>query len=120
MCSQSFITIKKRADYLTVSKNCKSHKTKLFFFKIASKSILKQDHTAPVVGITITKKVGKAVSRNKIKRRIKAIFNELDFSTEESNYIYSFYARNHIMQANYSELKKDVNKIIKNLNEHIT
>ena len=57
------------------------------FFSIKIKSLLEKDINIqkPIVSFIISKKIGNAVIRNKLKRRLKVIFNELAFSISMNN-----------------------------------
>ena len=69
-------TIKKRVDFLKVSKSGKKIFTKGFILQKYKRNMdLEEDTTR--VGFTITKKIGGAVERNKIKRRFRAIMREI-------------------------------------------
>ena len=65
------------------------------------------------VGFTITKKVGNAVVRNKIKRRFRAIIKEVLNNYLKKNYDYVIVANKKSLVMDYKELKKDVIKVIK-------
>lgn len=79
------------------------------------------------LGIAVSKKIGKATKRNKIKRRLKALarFNFLNKSSTKNNlaksdcfsgnsdknkneYYYIILAHKNIMQASYQNLQKDL------------
>jgi len=63
--------LKKNADYLAVYKNSRSYRSKNFIFLYTSK---KNGPTR--FGITVSKKVGGAVTRNYIKRCVKEILRK--------------------------------------------
>ena len=65
------------------------------------------------VGFTITKKIGGAVIRNKIKRRFKAIIKEILNNYLKKNYDYVIIANKKSLVMDYKELKNDVIKVIK-------
>ncbi|MGM0414419.1 MAG: ribonuclease P protein component [Bacillota bacterium] len=63
-------------------------------------------------GITISKKIGNAVVRNKLKRRIKEILRKWD----DNNYIKSgldivIIARKPVIDLDYHQIKKDLKKL---------
>ena len=65
------------------------------------------------VGISVSKKLGGAVERNKIKRQLRMMLQELiDF--EECNFDYIVIVRNAYLNNSYAENKKCLEKSIKN------
>ena len=71
-------------------------------------------------GITFTKNIGNAVTRNKIKRQVKSIIdnNENIYNKDET---YIIIAKKSVLDLNYSELEKELislfNKIKGDKNE---
>ncbi|MHB8171703.1 MAG: ribonuclease P protein component [Thermincolia bacterium] len=63
------------------------------------------------IGIAISKKVGKAVQRNKIKRRLKEIWR-LNLHKIKDGQDIVIVARVAIVQADYNELEKSFLKLI--------
>ena len=105
-------TIKKRVDFLKVSKSGKKIFTKGFILQKYKRNMdLEEDTTR--VGFTITKKIGGAVERNKIKRRFRAIMREIFAKYLKKNYDYVIIANKKSLVMNYKELKNDVIKVIK-------
>ena len=70
----TLITIKKRNEFIKSNKFSKKIHTPNFIIQI-----LKSDEVSkvPHFGFTITKQIGSAIMRNKIKRRLKSIIREL-------------------------------------------
>ena len=105
-------TIKKRVDFLKVSKSGKKIFTKGFILQKYKRNMdLEEDTTR--VGFTITKKIGGAVERNKIKRRFRAIMREIFAKYLKKNYDYVIIANKKSLVMDYKELKNDVIKVIK-------
>jgi ribonuclease P protein component len=65
------LRLRQRRDFLAVTRGGTKHHTRRFlvFVQIASDREL-----APRIGITVTKKIGNAVQRNWIKRRVRETF----------------------------------------------
>ena len=69
-----------------------------------------EDHTR--IGISVSKKLGNAVTRNKIKRQVRMMLQELvDFDENEHDYI--VIVRHSYLENAYLENKKDLEKILK-------
>jgi len=61
----------------------------------------------------VSKKVGNAVIRNKVKRRLRAISRELDFK----NGIFLYLAKPNIKETEFKILKDDVEKCLLQLKQ---
>ena len=67
------------------------------------------------VGFSISKKIGKAVVRNKVKRRMRACFEHLHpLVNNRHNYI--FVAKSGIENLSFIELKNEMQSILKKAN----
>ena len=64
-------------------------------------------------GICVSKKVGNAVTRNKLKRRIKDIIDKSKLQFSNKDYI--IVLKKSAKSAEYLELKEDLLKVFKNL-----
>ena len=107
-------TIKKRIDFLKVSKKGKKIFTKGFILQKYKRNIDdKIENNVARIGYTITKKIGNAVIRNKIKRRFRAIIKEILNNYLKKNYDYIIIANKKSISMDYKELKQDLIKIIK-------
>ncbi len=73
-------------------------------------SIRNEDHSR--VGISVSKKLGNAVCRNKIKRQLRMMLQSLlDF--KEDNYDYIVIVRPNYLNMSFDDNKKDLEKTIK-------
>ena len=63
-------------------------------------------------GLSVGKKIGNAVARNKTKRRIKEILSKNDY---QKIFDCIIIVRREIKEANFSEIKEDLNKSLKKL-----
>lgn len=63
--------LKKRADYLRVQHEGRKHHTKHFLVVVLARG---DAESTPRIGITVTKKVGNAVARNRVKRVVREVF----------------------------------------------
>ena len=96
-----FLTSKR--DYLRVYENNNILKGNLFNF-LTSKNL--ED---PGIGIVVSKKVGNAVVRNFIKRRVKAFLRENKFKTWDSSVDVVIISRPDARRANWKEFREELN-----------
>ena len=114
MSAVLFKTIKKRIDFVKVSKKGKNFFTKGFILQKYKRGLSSKDKEITVrVGFTITKKIGGAVVRNKIKRRLRAIIKEVLNNYFKKNYDYVIIANKKSLDMDYKELKNDIIKVVK-------
>lgn len=66
-------------------------------------------------GFVVSKKVGNAVTRNRIKRKFRVIARELGFETGS----FIFLAKPEIVSLDYSEIKDDIIKLLKKIDENL-
>ena len=83
----------------------------IFFKKLSDKNINKLN-----ISFVTKRKIGKAVIRNKIKRRLKNLMNEaikkLDINL---NYSYLFIAKKNIVEDQYELIKQNLFKDLKKI-----
>ena len=97
--------VKKKADFNRIIKKRQVINSR--FFIINSE---KSDNTR--FGITFTKHIGNAVTRNKLKRRIKSIIdNNRNSYSKNRNYI--IIAKKDVVNLKYSELEQELIKAFK-------
>lgn len=65
------------------------------------------------VGYTASKKVGKAVIRNRSKRRMRALFREFENSVTDGHYVYV--AKASLPQTSFDTLRRDFKYLLKKL-----
>lgn len=92
--------IKKSQDFERIIKNNKSFRTKFFYIYIE-----KHEESIYHFGLSVGKKVGNAVMRNKFKRQIKEIISEKDY---QKNFECIIIVRKEVNNANFSEIKQDL------------
>ena len=70
----------------------------------------------PKIGFSVSKKFGKAVKRNKVRRRLKEIINKrYDLLNKKYNYV--FLPRNNNEPATFAQLKKSADLLIEKINK---
>ena len=68
-------------------------------------------YSVPKVGFVVSKKVGKAVVRNKVKRRLREAFYAL-IPQVKKGYNYIVLARNHAAELDYHALSSDLRTLL--------
>ncbi|MDD3324881.1 MAG: ribonuclease P protein component [Sulfurospirillaceae bacterium] len=104
---KSYETLKDTREYSSIYKNAnKWHSVSVLTFcnSVSEKK----------VGFTASKKVGNAIKRNLAKRRLRAIFLEIQESLDDG--IYVFVAKEKISEMTYENLKKEVLWSLRRLN----
>lgn len=89
--------LKKNEDFNRIIKSNKPYKTKYFFIYL--------EWTSDIIyhfGLSVSKKIGNAVVRNKYKRRIKDIIDEKDY---KNNFNCIIILRKEVLNLSFREFK---------------
>ena len=111
--SVKLVSLKKNEDFKTLLKGrILSNKYLTIFFKSLSDKSNKKLN----IGIVAQKKIGNAVKRNKVKRRIRNIMNQILKNIKINlSYSYLLIAKKEIINSKFSDIKeamlKDYKKI---------
>ena len=98
--------IKSSEDFTKIIKTGKSKKSKYYsVYYIENKDYNKY-------GITIPTKTGKAVLRNKIKRRVKNIIDH-NKKVVQNNYDYVIIVKKGILDLTYNEMEEELLKLMR-------
>ena len=104
----TLITIKKRNEFIKSNKFSKKiHSPNFTIQKLKSDVVNKVPH----FGFTITKKIGSAIIRNKIKRRLKSIIRELLKCKDkyfDLSFNYILICKKDIVKISYNDLEKEL------------
>ena len=104
----TLIIIKKRSEFIRSNKFSKKiHTTNFIIQKLESN----EDNEVPHFGFTITKKIGSAIVRNKIKRRLKTIIKELLKCKDkyfDLSFNYILICKKEIVRVSYNDLEKEL------------
>ena len=103
--------LKKRKDFTRVYQRGKSHAGKYLILYCR-----KTRFDIYRVGFTVSKKVGNAVVRNKVRRRLKEI-TRLRPELFQPGRDYIFIARPASAQVSYRELEKDLESLLNKINK---
>ena len=96
--SNQLETLKKRSDFLRLRSG---RKFRSKFFTLQAKSA-EQDRMR--YGLTVTTKVGNAVVRNRIKRRLREVANSVLCNSGKIGFDYVLIARQEALTADFSSL----------------
>lgn len=100
--------IKKNKDFQIVFKQGKSFANRQFIIYVLKKN----EQSAFRIGLSVSKKIGNSVMRNRIKRRIRQSFFELkDFIKEENDYV--IIARKPAAEMEFHEIKSSLIHLLK-------
>ncbi len=104
-------TIKKRADFLLVRGG---YRASVASFLIEAKARSKDTTVGPEArfGFTVTKKLGPAVKRNRIRRRIKAAIAEVKDPFELAGFDYVVVARSAAFERTFALIRDDAVKAL--------
>jgi ribonuclease P protein component len=102
-------TLKKRTEFLRV-KGGPRWSTPGFALETRSRQDAPQD--PPRFGFTVSKKVGGAVVRNRIRRRLRALVAALDPASMRAGFDYVLIARPAAAKREYAELKSDLEQAL--------
>lgn len=99
--------IKSNDEYNRIIKSISPHKYKGYIVYVEQKS-----EKIYKFGFSVGKKIGNAVTRNKIKRRIKAILDKMYF---KNNFNCIIIVRKEILSKSFFEMEEDLKNILKKL-----
>ncbi|MGL6105684.1 ribonuclease P protein component [Romboutsia sp.] len=100
--------LKKDSDFRKVYKHGKS-----FANKYLVMYILENKSDSSRVGISVSKKVGNAIIRNKIRRRIKEAYRLNIDENVKDGYDIIFIARVSSKEINYKDIEKSIRHLVK-------
>ena len=108
--------IKKSHEFSSVFKTGKYLKLSSLTVQYKRKPFKAAKHSSRY-GIVVSKKVGNAVQRNFIKRRIRALLNNINFSFEKKSVDYVFVARKNLIKIKFSALYIELCDALKKINQ---
>ena len=109
-------SMKIRNDFINIAVKGKfSAQNGLILQAISNLNISKDIKTNKRIGITVTKKVGSAVVRNRCRRRLKAVANEIILYYGKDRADYVLIAKKETFKRKINLLKLDLKKALKEL-----
>ena len=100
-------TVKNNYDFDRIIKNNKAYKYKDYIIYLE-----KVENLNYKFGLSVGKKIGNAVIRNKIKRQLREIISENDY---QKNFDCIIIVKKEICTASYLAIKEDINETFKKL-----
>ena len=104
----SFATIPKRKDFLIASNQGKRFIVSSFILQMMKREDGHPAPPAPRFGFTVTKKMGNAVARNRIKRRLREALREKALSHAVNGHDYVIISRNKALDCPFPDLLRDM------------
>lgn len=109
-------TLKKRAEFLRV-KGGPRWSTPALVVEMRLRPGTEDDATAPRVGFTVSKKIGNAVVRNRVRRRLRAAVNAQDPAQMRRGYDYVVIARARAADCTYQDLKAELEQALQRVHQ---
>lgn len=100
--------VKKNEDFSRIMKKYRPFKSHSFIVYVE-----KETNNIYKFGISASKKVGNAVTRNKVKRQVKSI---LDKNNYKNNFNCIIIIKKEVLNKTYLELETELNTLINKLN----
>ena len=100
--------VKKNEDFSRIMKKYRPFKSHSFIVYVE-----KETNNIYKFGISASKKVGNAVTRNKVKRQVKSI---LDKNNYKNNFNCIIIIKKEVLNKTYLELETELNTLISKLN----
>ena len=102
------IRLKKRQDFVRLNHKGRKFITKGFVLLALSRGEDNPFSDIIRVGFTTTKKLGKAVIRNRIRRRLRAVVQKVMPETGQSSYDYVLIGRSTTSDCSFERLTRDL------------
>ena len=100
--------VKNSKDFNRIIKKRTGKSNNYFIINTESK-----EDSIPKFGITFTKNIGNAVTRNKLKRRIKSIIDNNNVYDSDKTYI--IIAKKNVLNLNYQQIEKELISLFKKI-----
>ena len=112
--------IKKRSDFLAMKGADKAHSASFLMLARANPQPGTENEDLTRLGLTVTKKLGGAVIRNRIKRRLRAAGREVFPHSAKPGMDYVLVARKAAYDRNYAVLLDDMKRALLRLSGSTT
>ena len=95
----------RRAEFLAVAAGQRAH-TALLTLQARQRSDASE--AAARIGLTVTRKAGGAVERNRMRRRLRAALRQVAYGATRPGHDYVIVARSGVIQASFNHLLADI------------
>ena len=112
----ALVTLKRRADFLRIRGGAR-WATPAFVLEARPEPDRLASGEEPRFGFTVTKKLGKAVLRNRIRRRLKALVTASSQTAARKGYDYVLIARTAAASRPFPQLKKELEQAFHRVHE---
>jgi len=113
--ARSFVHLTKRAEFLRANKGRRFHATA--FSMLAFRRPEPDASAAARFGFTVTKKIGGAVERNRIRRRLREAIRVAPDLASQHGYDYVLVARREALAAPFSSLMHDLDRALRGIHD---
>lgn len=107
------VRLRKRRDFLAVQASGKRFQGRYFLAVVTPRSASEQNPDAGRVGITVTKKIGNAVTRNRIKRMVRDAVRRSAWLTRPMDAV--IIARRGSDKLGQAQVDRDLDRIFANI-----
>lgn len=102
----NILSLKKREDFVNIAKKGNKAVAKGLVLQVIENPT---NSEKPLnIGFTVTKKVGNAVVRNRVKRRLRALANKIMQNNADYSYNYVLIGRHATIKRSFADLEKDL------------
>ena len=109
------VSIKKRKDFVKIAKKGRKASAKGLVIQVSENLSPDKDIH---IGYTVSKKVGNAVKRNRAKRRLRALSQQIIPFFAKPEYDYVIIGRKETLERGFQDLKKDLKYTLHSTDTH--
>jgi ribonuclease P protein component len=111
--------LRKRANFLAMRHKSEVVFTSAFTLQYAKNNLIIGESEAINVGFTVTKKVGNAVQRNRVKRRLREVFRGHFAPNCPHGYCYVIIGNAKILRMDFEELLRNARYALRKMEQAI-
>ncbi len=108
--------LKKRQDFIRLSKFGRKVGMSHFLLQVATRPLGDAVNSEPRIGLTASRRVGGAVQRNRARRRLCSLAEQVINLNARADQDYVLIARRGILSASFGQLKLELERALDKLN----